>query len=66
MGALPKRKTAKGRQRRRRSHLALRTPKLVACPQCHALRPSHQVCPACGTYHGRPVIEVKSPKRRER
>lgn len=62
---LPKRKYAKARQGDRRSHLGVRAPTLVECPQCHTPKPSHQVCPTCGTYDGRQVIEIKSSKKKE-
>ena len=65
MGALPKRKYAKSRQGKRRSHLHLTLPSLVACQRCHSLRLPHHVCPTCGTYAGREVLIVKGPKQRE-
>lgn len=61
--ALPKKKYAKARQGKRRSHLALRIPTLVDCPQCHSLKLPHHVCLTCGSYAGREVIEIKSPKK---
>jgi len=64
MGALPKRKYAKARQGERRSHLALNPPTLVECPQCHSPKLPHHACPTCGSYDGRDVIEVKSPKKK--
>lgn len=63
MGALPKRKYAKSRQGKRRSHLALDNPSLALCPQCHSPKLSHHVCLTCGTYAGREVIETESPKK---
>lgn len=33
-------------------------PKLVECPQCHELKLSHRVCPKCGFYKGREVLQV--------
>ncbi|HUT14897.1 MAG TPA: 50S ribosomal protein L32 [Anaerolineae bacterium] len=63
MGAVPKRKISKGRRDRRRSHLALKTAKLVPCSQCHEPRLPHHVCPSCGTYKGVEVIEVKTEKK---
>ncbi len=63
MGALPKRKLSKGRTARRRSHLALKPVHLVPCKQCRAMHRPHHVCPACGTYDGRQVIEVKTKSR---
>ncbi|MBL7209054.1 MAG: 50S ribosomal protein L32 [Dehalococcoidia bacterium] len=61
--ALPKRKYAKARQGKRRSHLALTIPALIDCPQCHSLKLPHHVCPTCGSYNGREVIEIKSRKK---
>ncbi|MBI3953171.1 MAG: 50S ribosomal protein L32 [Chloroflexi bacterium] len=59
MPPLPKHKSSKARTRKRRSHMALTVPVLVACPQCHSPRPSHQVCPVCGSYRGRQAIAVE-------
>lgn len=64
MGALPKRKYAKARQGKRRAHLGLVVPSLDLCPQCHSPKLSHHFCPTCGSYAGREVIEVKSPKKK--
>ncbi|MFC1989167.1 50S ribosomal protein L32 [Chloroflexota bacterium] len=64
MGALPKRKYAKSRQGKRRGHLGLSPPSLNNCPQCHSPKLPHHVCPTCGSYDGREVIEIKSPKKK--
>ena len=63
MGALPKKKYAKARQGKRRSHHGLVTPQPDDCPQCHSPRLSHHACPTCGNYDGREAIEIKSPKK---
>ena len=62
--ALPKQKTAKARQGKRRSHLGASVPALNYCPQCNSPKLPHRVCPTCGSYSGREVIEVKSPKKK--
>ena len=62
--ALPKKKYPKSRQGKRRSHLKLTFPALDVCPQCHSAKLAHHVCPTCGNYNGRQVIEVKSPKKK--
>ena len=62
--ALPKKKYAKARQGKRRSHLKLALPALSECPQCHSPKLAHRVCPTCGSYNGRQAIEVKAPKRK--
>ena len=64
MGALPKRKTSKARQGKRRSHLAVTPPALDNCPQCHSPKSPHHVCPTCGTYAGREVIEMEGSKKK--
>ena len=62
MGAQPKRKTAKARKLKRRSHDGLSALALTSCPQCHSKRLPHHACPTCGSYAGREVVEIKSPK----
>jgi len=64
MGALPKRKYAKARQGKRRSHLGLVISPLDYCPQCGSPKLSHHVCPTCGSYGGREAIEIKQPKKK--
>lgn len=58
MGAIPKRKISKGRRDRRRSHDALSRLQLTRCPQCGEPRLPHHVCPSCGTYRGREVVDM--------
>ena len=62
--ALPKKKTSRSRQGKRRSHSALDLPAMDACPHCHSPKLSHRVCPNCGWYGDREAIEVKTPKRK--
>ncbi len=59
MGAVPKKKPSKRRTANRRAHFKVDPRHLVPCPRCHRLRPSHQVCPHCGYYRGRQVLEVE-------
>ncbi len=59
MPPLPKRKHSKGRRDRRRAHDALEPQVLIACPNCGEKRLPHRVCPHCGHYAGREVIEIK-------
>ncbi|HIE24369.1 MAG TPA: 50S ribosomal protein L32 [Anaerolineales bacterium] len=62
MTPLPKRKISKGRRDRRRAHDALKARNLTICTNCGSARLPHTVCPECGFYKGREVIEVKSAK----
>jgi len=59
MTPLPKRKVSKGRRDRRRTHDALKARNLVSCPNCGEMRLPHHVCPSCGFYKGREVMEVE-------
>ena len=54
----PKRRHSKARTAKRRAHDALPPVPLGECPQCHEMKPPHQVCPRCGYYKGRQVREV--------
>jgi len=55
--ALPKKKISKSRGRKRRTHQKAEVPNLSACPQCSEPKLPHHVCPNCGYYKGRPVVE---------
>ena len=61
MAPLPKRKYASSRQGKRRSHLKIRMPHVIDCPQCKSPRLAHAACPICGTYRGRNVIDLPNP-----
>jgi large subunit ribosomal protein L32 len=62
MGALPKRRVSRHRRGNRRSHQALEPRQLVLCPNCGELALPHCVCPACGTYKGEQVLQLKEDK----
>ncbi|MBB02396.1 MAG: 50S ribosomal protein L32 [Rubinisphaera brasiliensis] len=55
---LPKRRQSKTRSRKRRSHNAIQARKLQFCSQCGQPTPSHTVCPTCGFYMGRTMLEI--------
>ncbi|MCA8983100.1 MAG: 50S ribosomal protein L32 [Planctomycetaceae bacterium] len=54
---LPKRRQSKSRSRKRRSHDAVRPLKLQFCSNCGRPTPSHTICPSCGFYMGRTMLE---------
>ncbi|MBF0625501.1 MAG: 50S ribosomal protein L32 [Magnetococcales bacterium] len=58
--AVSKGKTSKARTRTRASHQALQAPSLSTCPNCQEPRMPHRVCPKCGWYNGREVIESEA------
>jgi large subunit ribosomal protein L32 len=55
--AVPKKRTSKARRDKRRANHKAGSPRLNRCPRCHSPRLPHRVCPVCGTYAGREVIE---------
>lgn len=57
--AVPKRKTSKARRDKRNAHRAIAGPGLSRCPQCNEERMPHRVCPSCGHYNGRTVIDFE-------
>jgi len=66
--AVPRHHMAKGKQLRRRSHLALKPKKLVKCSHCQREILPHIVCRYCGYYDGREIINVlaKGLKKKEK
>lgn len=57
--AVPKRKVSKTRQRKRRTHKKATAPTVVECDKCLQPKLPHRVCPHCGHYAGRHVIDVE-------
>ena len=63
---VPKQKTPKSRsatryqafKRKKLNQLTDRT-KLIDCPKCKEKRLAHFVCPNCGTYQGRTVLDME-------
>ena len=57
--AVPARRTSKTKKRTRRASVWKATaPTLVKCPNCSEYTVPHRVCPSCGQYNGREVINV--------
>ncbi|MBI4168356.1 MAG: 50S ribosomal protein L32 [Acidobacteria bacterium] len=54
----PKRRHSRARRDKRRAHDSLTRQSLSRCPNCHEDKLPHRVCPHCGCYKGREVIEV--------
>ena len=56
--AVPKQRTSKAKRDKRRSHDSLVNVGRSVCPQCSGPKLPHRVCPSCGSYRGRTVIET--------
>ena len=62
--AVPKRRQSKSRSAIRRAQVMKQpVPHFVPCPRCGEARLSHRVCPACGYYKDRMVIEVPQEEK---
>ncbi len=58
--AVPVRRTGVTKKRLRRGHIKAVAAATVACPNCGAAYRPHHVCPSCGYYDGRKVVDVKA------
>ncbi|MBI2068807.1 MAG: 50S ribosomal protein L32 [Candidatus Yanofskybacteria bacterium] len=64
--AVPRHHMAKGKQLRRRSHLALKPKKLAKCSHCGRETAPHAVCKFCGYYKGREVVNALAKKLKKK
>jgi large subunit ribosomal protein L32 len=59
--AVPKKKVSKSRRDSRRAHnFRVEAPNLSICPNCKSPTLPHHVCPTCGQYQGRQVINKET------
>ena len=62
----PKRRHSNQRTRKRRTHDALRAGNSSTCPQCKKDILPHRICPYCGYYKGKLVVErIKDKKKKK-
>ena len=64
--ALPKRRHSSSRQGKRRGAQKIHVPSVSVCPDCKAPKLPHRVCPVCGFYKGRQVVQVKKKEKKEK
>ncbi|MGB6065060.1 MAG: 50S ribosomal protein L32 [Desulfomonilaceae bacterium] len=57
---VPKKRVSRTRRDKRRTHKKLTPVNLVQCPHCSQFMMPHRVCPGCGFYKGRSVIETEA------
>ena len=56
--AVPKRRKSRARRDQRRAHHdKIEAPTLVACPTCGDAMVPHRVCPHCGHYKCRKILD---------
>ncbi len=63
---LPKRRHSSTRQAKRRTHYKLNAPSITRCPQCNRPKLPHRICPHCGFYSGKKVLEIKIKEKKEK
>lgn len=56
--ANPTHRHTRSRRDKRRANWKGVNPSLAPCPDCKEPRLSHRVCPSCGSYHGKKLIDV--------
>ncbi|NPV28152.1 MAG: 50S ribosomal protein L32 [Firmicutes bacterium] len=54
---VPKRRVSKARKNKRRAMWKISGPTVVLCPHCHEPKMAHRICPECGYYRGKAVLE---------
>lgn len=57
--AVPKRKLSKSRKRLRRGQDRAVVMATQPCPRCDSPKLPHRVCPTCGYYRGKKMVEVE-------
>lgn len=59
--AVPKNRTSRARRDKRRYQwrIKFKAPVFSVCPNCQEPKLPHRVCPNCGFYKGRRVLEVE-------
>jgi len=58
--AVPFRRTSKTKKNMRRTHLKKDAPTMTKCPKCGASIKPHRVCPECGNYKGKEVVQTEN------
>jgi large subunit ribosomal protein L32 len=56
---VPKRKTTRATRDARRATHKAEAPARAVCPQCHEPKLPHRVCPSCGYYDGKEIIDTE-------
>ena len=58
--AVPKRKTSRMKKRQRKAANRYEGVQANYCTNCAAPAAPHRVCPACGYYNGKQVVDVEA------
>ena len=61
--AVPKRRTSRSRKGTRRSHHHIIPVQVQYCPKCNESVMPHRMCPNCGSYQGREVVNMEETEQ---
>jgi large subunit ribosomal protein L32 len=61
----PKRRHSNTRTRKRRTHDKMALMNTGGCTQCGSPVAPHRVCPKCGYYKGKPVLQIKVKEKKK-
>jgi len=64
--AVPKKRHSKSKAKRRKTHYYLEKKELVKCENCGKEKLPHFVCPFCGFYKGKKVLEIKKKEKKKK
>jgi len=56
--ANPTHRHTRTRRDKRRANWKGESPNLMACPECSEMKLPHRVCPSCGSYNKKKVLEI--------
>jgi large subunit ribosomal protein L32 len=66
MGGVPKQRHTKSRRNKRRSQIRLKGPALTICGHCQKPCLPHTVCPGCGYYRDKEIINVLKKEEKKK
>lgn len=64
--ALPKKKMSRARSHKRRGQQKIKTSLLILCGKCRKMILPHRVCPYCGTYKGRLILDLEAKVQKKK
>jgi large subunit ribosomal protein L32 len=56
--ANPTSKHTRSRRDKRRANWKISLPNITLCPECQEPKLPHRICPSCGSYNGKKILEV--------
>jgi large subunit ribosomal protein L32 len=56
---VPKQKKGRASTRARRANHIVEAPARSVCSQCHEPKLPHRVCPSCGYYDGKEIVDTE-------